>query len=767
MVLYPLLAENLVPKGISFSLHYKEYFQYMIQDEAEKILKDSKVGKFHNKNKFIMRQILVGCMVFLFVIFGFFFFYRRVTLLLEQQSSFFMKEVATKSAERLEEKINGDLRMLEGLALYLGGLDYLDVDHWLEVINDDPFFSEFQRIGFMLPDGRLYTSEVYGVDFSDRPYFQAIKQGQTVLSDVFIDNVYHKPTLVYAVPIIQNQEVVGGIGFGIVIQEYEKYLHMPSFAGEGSMHLLDKNGSIILKLGNSVIPKMLSLETLQQDFSTGKSGIVCLEDPYPRVLAYAPVGVQGWSLLLEVPHSFFVETQKRTTLNALVMAGILGLFLLYFHCSSLFKQRRYENSLLRLAYIDKLTGAANYALFVEGAERLIVKEGPGYACIILNIRRFKLINDLFGYSYGDSMLQQIASMLPSFCMDKELYGRRGGDRFLLFFKQGDIEKRVQDLLSVLNKITLPDTACFKLDIVAGIFSLNKPMPINICIDRATLALDHLEDDHGSSYLVYDEAIREQLLEESELVKCFQEALLSDQFLVVLQPKFNMETSRVIGAEALVRWNHPTKGFLAPLKFIPVFEEHHLITELDMFVLRRVCEKLRQWQAQGLAVLPISVNQSRAHLDNPSYVTDLIHEVDLYGIDHSLLEFEMTESIFLGNLDQLKAVVSNLRKVGFSISIDDFGSGYSSLNMLKNIKVDFLKLDREFLMKAEDDLRSQKVIHRTIQMAHDLDILIVAEGVETKKQVEMLLGMNCTMAQGYYYERPIPMDVFEKLLVKLP
>lgn len=319
----------------------------------------------------------------------------------------------------------------------------------------------------------------------------------------------------------------------------------------------------------------------------------------------------------------------------------------------------------------------------------------------------------------------------------------------------------------MNRIALPDTARFKLEIEGGILFLEKPLAINICIDRASLALEHLKSNNGRSYMVYDATMRERLLGESELIKDFQDALDTDQFLVLLQPKFNMITEEVIGAEALVRWNHPTRGFLPPMQFIPVLEENNLITELDMFVLRKVCEKLQQWQGQGLALLPISINQSRAHLDNPSYISDLLQVVGRFDLDHTLLEFELTENIFLENLDHLQEVVKSLRKEGFRVSIDDFGSGYSSLTMLKNIRIDYLKLDREFLMQSEDHVRSKKVIHSIIQMAHDLGILVVAEGVETRAQAEMLKAMDCTMAQGYYYERPITMEAFEKLLVHLP
>lgn len=739
----------------------------MTEDTAESLLRETKIGKLYNTRIFILHLLLVAVVVIFFIVGVYFFFNRQVNLLLTQQSSFYMQEVATKSAEHLKEKLDGDLSKLKGIALTLGGLEGLDYEYWLDELTCDELLGDMQGFGFILPDGKGYAKQFSGLDVSERSYFRSAMQGNSVISDVFIDKVYDKPVIFYVEPIFQKGVVVGAVVFGIMTEEFEKYLLMPAFSGEGTIHLLSSNGSIILKLGKAGVPKRLSLDSLQEDFVAGKSGVIRLEGNNPRVLAYAPVGVKGWSLLLEVPNSFLLKTKRQTGLYALVLTLLFGLLMLIFPYNALFRRKRYETSLLKVTYIDQLTSIGNYTLFVELAERLVKKEGPKYVCVVLNIRRFKLVNDLFGYPYGDALLKQIASMLPTFCDEKELYGRRGGDRFMLLLKQDGAEERIGDMLAALNRIALPDTARFKLEIVGGVFFIHKPLPMNICIDRAFLAIDQLSFDHTKSFLVYDETIREHLLDESELIKDFPEALHSGQFFVLLQPKFNMETGEVIGSEALVRWNHPTKGFLSPLQFIPVFEENNLITELDMFVLKEVCAKLRRWQDEGLALLPVSVNQSRAHLDNPCYIPELLQVVDQFGLEHSLLEFELTESIFLENLDHLKVVVASLRNEGFKVSIDDFGSGYSSLSILKNITVDYLKLDREFLMEAEDNIRSQKVIRSVIEMAHDLRILIVAEGVETKAQADMLMGMDCMIAQGYFYERPIAMDAFEKLLEKSP
>lgn len=739
----------------------------MNQSSAKKTLKESRIGKKRTRFS-LLHLTIIFFVISVFVVISFFFFNRQVNLLLKQQSSFYLQEVAIASADRLKEKLDGDRAKLKGIALALSGLDELDHEYWVEELTEDSLLGDMQGFGFILPNGKAYSKQFSDLDVSDRDYFNSVMQGNSILSDVLIDRVYNKPVLFYIEPIIQKGVVVGAVTFGIMTQEFEKYLLLPSFKGEGTMHLMDCEGSMILKLGNASIPKRIPLESLQEKFATQKSGIIHLEgNNNPRILAYAPVGVKCWNLLLEVPTSFLMKTQKQTTLYSLVMTVIFGLLIVIFLYSTLLRRKKYEYSLLELVYIDQLTGIANYTLFVENAEILIKKKGPKYACVVLNVRRFKLINDLFGYTYGDTLLKQIASTLPLFCSKDELFARKEVDRFILFLKQDEAEERVQALLATMNQIPLPDTARFKLEIEGGIFFMQGPLAVNICIDRAALALDHLKGVHGRRYMVYDDAIRKQLLGESELIKDFQEALDTDQFFVLLQPKFNMMTEEMIGAEALVRWNHPTRGFLSPLQFIPVLEENNLITELDMFVLRKVCEKLYQWQGQGLALLPISVNQSRAHLDNPHYISDILQVVGQFSLDHTLLEFELTENIFLKNLDRLKVVVESLRREGFCVSIDDFGSGYSSLNMLKNIPIDYLKLDREFLMQEEDHIRSQKVIHSIIDMAHDLGILVIAEGVETRSQAEMLKAMGCTLAQGYYYERPIAIEAFEKLLVELP
>lgn len=254
-----------------------------------------------------------------------------------------------------------------------------------------------------------------------------------------------------------------------------------------------------------------------------------------------------------------------------------------------------------------------------------------------------------------------------------------------------------------------------------------------------------------------------MLEDSELEKIFHTARENGQFFIMLQPKYSLHTKRLVGAEALVRWNHPKKGLLTPNQFIPMLEKHNLLVILDMFVLEEVCKLFLRWKQQGKPLFPISINQSRSHLLDIAYEKNLVSLVDRYEVPHSLMEFELTESLFLHDTKHLSEVLATLRNNDFLVSLDDFGSGYSSLSMLKDVQIDVIKMDQGFLTGVDEDNRGMQVVKHIIAMAKALHITTVAEGVETQKQVNMLAELGCDVVQGYYYSQPISVSEYEKLL----
>ena len=291
---------------------------------------------------------------------------------------------------------------------------------------------------------------------------------------------------------------------------------------------------------------------------------------------------------------------------------------------------------------------------------------------------------------------------------------------------------------------------------------NIDTPINVLCDWANLALKTIKGNYLNSYAFYDGKLRERILEEKKIENQMHDALLQGQFVLYLQPKVHIPTSRIIGSEGLVRWIHPTEGLMPPDRFIPLFEKNGFIIRLDEYIWEQACITLRRWIDHGLTPTPISVNMSRMHIHDPRLREKLLDLMRRYELPPHLLELELTESAFLENESGLFESMKALQAFGFQFSMDDFGSGYSSLNMLKSMPVDFIKIDRGFLNEVVTTERGKTVIRFSISLAREMSIKVIAEGVETEEQAAFLLQAGCAYAQGYFYSRPLPIPQFEAL-----
>lgn len=415
------------------------------------------------------------------------------------------------------------------------------------------------------------------------------------------------------------------------------------------------------------------------------------------------------------------------------------------------------------AIFDSLTGVYNEFAFSSRAKHLI-SSNPDcqYALIRFDIARFKMVNDMFGSAKGDELLRFIASVLQDHVSLDDGYGRLMGDVFCICTKHSSEE----ELLDLIHRITYHVEAFpinFNLTPYFGICLADSETPLNTLLDWAGMALNTVKGSTLANYAFYDNAMREKLLTESRIENEMAAALEGGQFSIYLQPKCNIGTSKVVGAEALVRWIHPEKGIIPPDLFIPLFEKNGFIVKLDEYVWEETCKVIRSWKDRGYPLIPISVNISRVHIFDSYFcnkITDLVHK---YDIPLKMLELEFTESAFISNMDTLYLyqIMERLRKQGFTLSMDDFGSGYSSLNMLKNSPVDIIKIDREFLNESTSTESGRVIIRNTISMLRQLKMQIVAEGVETGEQADFLLASGCSIAQGYYYSKPVDISSFEE------
>lgn len=429
---------------------------------------------------------------------------------------------------------------------------------------------------------------------------------------------------------------------------------------------------------------------------------------------------------------------------------------------------RMENQVLkevrhRLRH-DDLTGICNKIAFYDSAKELM-DSMPEKQFVIFrwNIEHFSIINDIHGWQEGDKILKLFAQALKKKCANVGKCGRLESDHFVMliptdFFDWRSELDRMTDLAGIYDGET-----DVRLDM--GIYVVDDPaIPVSLMCDRANYAIQSIKGNFTKRWAFYDSAIRDRMIEEQDILNEMNRALAERQFKIYIQPQFNHENGSMIGGEVLVRWEHPQKGILPPARFIPLFERNSFIAILDEYVWEETCRLLSEDPVWSQNNLPLSVNMSRIDLYLPGLSGKLEELVSRYSLKKERIRLEITESLYAENPEQLIRAVTELRKAGFIIEMDDFGSGFSSLNMLKEIPFDILKLDMRFLSgMKKNEKKSEAVLKSIVYLAYELDCEIIAEGVETKEQADYLFELGVKYVQGYYYSRPLPIEQCRKFM----
>lgn len=413
---------------------------------------------------------------------------------------------------------------------------------------------------------------------------------------------------------------------------------------------------------------------------------------------------------------------------------------------------------------DRLTGILNREFFFEKAEDLIKSAEPGaYILACIDIDNFKLVNDQYGTTEGDRILKFIASALrETFDHVHGLCGRISGDNFASLYP--NTKEAVAYVTAGHGVRYLPKDASANLSVSVGRYVvLDTDLPASALYDRAFIAKQSVKGRYDKHIAYFDESMLEALVREQQIISDMDAAIAHREFEVWFQPQYNHETGALIGAEALARWRHGTRGLVPPGDFIPVFERNGFIYELDKYIWEETCRYMRRWLDEGRTPIPVSVNVSRYDVFREDMLETLIGLIKKYEIPVSLLRLEITESAFSKSGVQIIAVVERLLSSGFTVEIDDFGSGYSSLNTLKDVPAQIIKLDMRFLEDTKNTRRGGNILESVVRMAKWLDMDIIAEGVETVEQADFLRTIGCSSLQGYLYARPMPVQAFEALM----
>lgn len=437
----------------------------------------------------------------------------------------------------------------------------------------------------------------------------------------------------------------------------------------------------------------------------------------------------------------------------------------------------WEEKLYRQAHYDVLTNLPNRALLKDRLEQAIARaqrNESNVGIVFLDLDHFKRVNDSLGHSTGDLLLQEVACMLVNSVRDIDTVVRFGGDEFIIIIPDIEREKDViTELGTVVDKLlelTQPGVLLAKhnvhVDMSLGISIYPKDGEIaDELIKNADTAMYYAKSQGRGCHRFYSQDLNAETLRRLDLEQELRQAIRNDEFELYYQAKVDGDTGELMAAEALIRWNHPERGLVPPIEFIPVLEETGLICAVGEWVIQRACTQMKTWQEAGLQAIRLSVNVSPRQFRDGDLAARVANILKSTGADHSMLELEVTEEMIMDDTDHAIGILKRLHEMGLCISVDDFGTGYSSLSYLRQLPVDILKIDQSFITTLMDDASAQAITSTIIVLAHKLGLTVTAEGVETEQQWDLLREWQCDELQGYLFSKPLPADKFTQLLGK--
>ncbi|MDX2453007.1 EAL domain-containing protein [Desulfosarcina sp.] len=445
--------------------------------------------------------------------------------------------------------------------------------------------------------------------------------------------------------------------------------------------------------------------------------------------------------------------------------------------------RQAEEEIRMLAFYDSLTGLANRSLFMDRLEQAVAtarRTRQKFALLFLDLDQFKLINDTLGHHIGDLLLKQVASRLKTNIRGSDtasiagldpldsVIARLGGDEFTVLLSNiKEPESAAKVAMRLINEIA--DTYQLEGYDVSMTTSIGISVfpedgtESSILLKNADSAMYHAKKNGRNSYQFYTESLNRSAMEKFSIERDLKKALINDEFVLFYQPRINLSSRRIVGAEALIRWIHPTKGMITPDKFIPISEESGQIIDINRWVLQTACRQKNQWIDAGLQPVNVAVNLSGYKLSSQNIIRTIKEALGARGNENESLEIEITENVLMQDTQETVSTLQQIKALKLRIALDDFGTGYSSLSYLTSFPVDIIKIDRSFVMGCTTEPKNLIIIKAIIAMGHSMDKLIVAEGIETEEQFALMKELGCDEGQGYLFKHPVPQDVFAALL----
>lgn len=707
----------------------------------------------------------------------------------EDQIAIHLQEATAQRASSLGRHLGGAFQVLRTIAIGLGREDLTDTEGLaaqMEAYNQSNSFTCMGLVGVKeaITSGCVLQELSYPKSPAGQRVFQQALLGEEVLSPTV-----EEPTLggwvnYFLAPVYQQGSLAGALCATAPGETLLAALSAPVFQGTGDFAILDSDGVAVclspaMPLGASLysLARLGEAEanSLVAALKTGQQHIFTFDREGVELLSVVtPLEVNGWSLVSLVPHQELKAYYHKTMLGTAIIMVVACFGFLALLRWQMRIMAESQKDLERLAYQDELTGLRSYDKLLLDVEALLVQRPrkSRYALWSFDIRQFHAINDIFGAAIGNEVLQLAAELLNRDENDETFACRIAADMFAgirPYQNQEELDQWFEEGSRIFTESALLSDQKIKIYGSLGLYcvdELAEAIQVEEMVNRATIAKKEAKESAGTSLVYFTRGMGERIHRNAALEADSERALENGEFLVYFQPKVAIQGGlRVDGAEALVRWNHPEFGFISPGEFIPLFEKNSFIVELDRYIFDSACRWLVESQKKGCPPINLAVNISRQGFLREDFLAHYQAVKERYGIADGVLELEITESVIFENFRFLEDAVRSFQNAGFTCSIDDFGAGYSSLNVLKSLTIDMIKLDALFFQGAQDVERAYLMIEGFLAIARNLGIRTIAEGVETPEQVRFLKQAGCDMIQGYFFSKPLPAEEFEAYLLR--
>lgn len=712
-------------------------------------------------------------------------------------SLFFLVQMVVKSQEEtidslfnaanqkktsILKQIEGDIQTLEGLAVVLGGFEDVSRERLIPILREINNENAFIRMGFAGPDGEAWlvdiNGDIYQSSLEDMEFFQEALAGQANVSDILPDDLSENQYInYYGVRVVDGAGDVIGVLCAVHSADVLRLiLDDPVLSGQGFSNIVNHSGDYVLRslkaVKNDIMPE--NKVKVRQVVDKGGTGSFVMHDwnGVKQVSVMVPLLENRWYLHSMVPQNTIRARYMKTATGIMAIIVVACCMFALFISRQRITSSKAQKMLMNLAYRDSLTGLRNYDGFKLAAGSILAAENlTSYILWYGDLKKFKFINDILGYEEGDKILKLISEYLGGLEGKDCIVCRISADNFAGISRCEDKEE-LMDTLSQLQDY-LKDAGVEGqtfIEMSVGVYRFqpgDETVSLDVLVNYANMAHKIAKDSPGTGCALYDSHIKNRQIEDSMLEAEFEKAIKDGEFKVYMQPKVSIQANNLLsGAEVLVRWLSPARGMIPPDRFISLFEKNGRIVMLDRYMFTRTCRWFKQYLDQGGRPLSIAVNVSKVGLLQKDFIEYYSNVKAQYGIPDGYMELEFTEGVLLNDTDMFADIVRELQANGFICSLDDFGSGYSSLNLLKELPIDVLKLDIMFFHKSRDIRRERIVISNFINLARELKIKTIAEGVENVDSVEFLKRCGCDVVQGYVFSRPLPLEEFESLVKRL-